>query len=106
MPNLNDIRAIANQALRDVDAIYDFLEHSRIVWRTFKAQVDEGLRITAEFVPTGTRIDQAGLVTLSLRYQDYLAEFTFRQFVSAFESFFFSFFHFLLRHNPWPLAKN
>jgi hypothetical protein len=38
--------------------------------------------------------------------REYLATFTFRQFVSAFEAFLFDFLHRLLLHNPWQFAKS
>ncbi len=37
--------------------------------------------------------------------REYLATFTFRQFVSAFEAFLFNFLHRLLLHNPWQFSE-
>ena len=68
--------------------------------------MEEGHKVTAENRATGTRIDQDGLVRLAPRYtRTYLATFTFRQFVSAFEAFLFNFLHRLLRHNPWQFSE-
>jgi hypothetical protein len=106
MPVADELKAIAERADRELDAVHDFFEHSKIVWRSFQILVDEGHRIDAENLATGTRIDQDGLVRLAPQYtREYLATFTFRQFVSAFEAFIFNFLHRLLLHNPWQFSK-
>jgi hypothetical protein len=106
MPVTDDLRAIAERADRELDAVHDFFEHSKMVWRSFQILVNEGHRISAENPATGTRIDQDGLVRLAPQYtREYLATFTFRQFVSAFEAFLFHFLHRLLVHNPWQFSE-
>jgi hypothetical protein len=105
MPVTDDLRAIAERADRELDAVHDFFEHSKIVWRSFQTLVDKGYRISAENRATGTRIDQDGLVRLAPQYTDeYLANFTLRQFVSTFEVFFFDFLNRVLVHNPWQFS--
>ncbi len=55
---------------------------------------------------TGTTIDQDGLLLLVPHYTtEYLATFTFRQFVSTLEVFLFEMLYLLLRHNPRQLAR-
>jgi len=106
MPVTEDLRVIAERADRELDAVHDFFEHSKIVWRSFQILVDEGHRISAENLATGSRIDQDGLVRLAPQYtREYLATFTFRQFVSAFEAFLFNFLYRLLLHNPWQFSE-
>jgi hypothetical protein len=106
MPVTEDLRTIAERADRELDAIHDFFEHSKIVWRSFETVVAEGHKISAENLATGTRIDQDDLVRLAPQYtREYLATFTFRQFVSALEAFLFNFLHRLLLHNPWQLSE-
>jgi len=106
MPVTEDLRVIAERADRELDAVHDFFEHSKIVWRSFQILVDEGHRISAENLATGSRIDQDGLVRLAPQYtREYLATFTFRQFVSAFEAFLSNFLHRLLLHNPWQFSE-
>jgi hypothetical protein len=101
-----DLRAIAERTERELDAVHDFFEHSKIVWLSFKTYVDQGHKISAENPATGTRIDQDGLVRLARQYtREYLAVFTFRQFVSTFEAFLFDFLHRLLLHNPWQFSE-
>jgi hypothetical protein len=106
VPVTDDLRAIGERADRELDAVQDFFEHSKIVWPSFQILVDEGHRISAENMATGTRIDQDGLVRLAPQYtREYLATFTFRQFVSAFEAFLFNFLDRLLLHNPWQFSE-
>src|SRR5947209_2660697 len=106
MPVTDDLQAIAERADRELDAVHDFFEHSKIVWRSFRVVVGEGHKVSAENPATGTRIDQDGLVRLAPQYtSEYLATFTFRQFVSAFEAFLFNFLHRLLLHNPWQFSE-
>lgn len=106
MPVTDDLRTIAERAQRELDSVHDFFEHSKIVWRSFQILVDEGHRIAAENLATGTRIDQDGLVRLAPQYtREYLAAFTFRQFVSAFEAFLFNFLQRLLLRNPWQFSE-
>lgn len=105
MPVTDELRAIAEHADRELDAVHDFFEHSKIVWRSFQILVGEGHKVSYENLATGTRIDQDGLVRLAPQYtREYLATFTFRQFVSAVEAFLFNFLHRLLLHNPWQLS--
>ena len=106
MPVTDDLQAIAERADRELDAVHDFFEHSKIVWRSFQILVDKGHRIFTENLATGTRIDQDGLVRLAPQYtREYLAAFTFRQFVSAFEVFLFGFLCQLLLLNPWQFSE-
>jgi hypothetical protein len=106
MPVTDDLQAIAQHADRELDAVHDFFEHSKIVWRSFQILVDEGHKITAENLATGTRIDQDGLVRVAPQYtREYLAAFSFRQFVSAFEVFLFDLLYQLLLHNPWQFSE-
>lgn len=106
MPVTDDLRAIAARTERELDAVHDFFEHSKIVWHSFQIHVEQGHRIAAENPATGTRIDQDDLVRLAPQYTSaYLTTFTFRQFVSVFEVFLFNFLHRLLLHNPWQFSE-
>lgn len=106
MPIADDLRAIADRTNRDLDAVHDYFEHSKIVWLSFQFFVTAGHSVKSVNSETGTTIDEVGLSHLEPMYtSDYLATFTFRQFVSTFESFFFAFMHRVLQHNPWPFGK-
>lgn len=106
MPVTDDLRMIAERADRDLNAVHDFFEHSKLVWRSFEILVDQGHRVSDENQATGTRVDQDGLVRLAPVYaREYLANFTFRQFVSVFEVFLFELLHRVLVNNPWPFSE-
>ena len=101
----DDIQTIANTTNNELDAVHDYFEHSKIVWRYFQKVMDQGHRLVAVNTATGSKIDQDGLVRLAPQYtREYLAAFTFRQFVSTFELFLFTFLQRLLFHNPWQFA--
>src|SRR5262249_31773472 len=101
----DNLRAIADRAVRDLDAVHDFFEHSKIVWQSFRDIVDRGHTVVSQNRATGTTADQHDLVRLAPQYtREYLASFSFRHFVSAFEVFLFGFLHRLLLHNPWQFA--
>jgi hypothetical protein len=105
MPIGSDIQAILARAYRDLDATHDFFTHSQVAWRSFQDHVTKGYKFTSQNFATGTIIDQDGLVRLAAKYtEQYLATFTFRQFVSTFEVFLFDVLHLTLRHNPWQFA--
>ena len=107
MPLADDLRALADRTQRELDSVHDFFEHSKIIWRTFQVFVEEGHKVVAENLATGTSIDQDGLIALAPQYtREYLAAFTFRQFISTFEVFLFDFLYRLLLHNPWQFGKS
>ncbi len=102
----DDLRAIADASQRELDQVYDFFEHSKLVWNTFEDLVGQGHQVVFQSAVTGTAVDQTGLLDLASKYtREYLAAFTFRQFVSVFEVFLFDFLHRLLRHNPWQFGR-
>jgi hypothetical protein len=102
-----DLELIASSANRDLDAVYDFFEHSKVVWQSFGVFVSGGHTVSITTKGTGTTTDQAGLRALGPTYaREFLAMLTFRQFISTFESFFFDFLHRVLRHNPWQFARS
>jgi hypothetical protein len=106
MPVTEDLQGIAELANQQLDDVYDFYENSKVVWRYFQALVNEGHRVAWKNLATGSDIDQVRLVNLAPQYiRDYLATFTFRQFVSVFEVFLLDFLHRLLLHNPWQFAR-
>ena len=107
MPISDDLRALGDRASRELNAVHDYFEHSKIVWLSFQDFVDKGYIVHFTNLPTGTAIDQAGLLGLAPHYtRAYLATFTFRQFVSTFEVFLFDFLHRLLLHNPWQFSRS
>ena len=67
MPVTDELRAIAKRADRELDAVHDFFEHSKLVWVVPDPR-GQGHKIAAENLATGTRIDQDGLVRLAPQY--------------------------------------
>jgi len=65
MSVMDDLRVITERADSELNAVHDFFEHSKIVWRSFQILVGEGHKVSAENLATGTRIDQDGLVRLA-----------------------------------------
>jgi hypothetical protein len=101
-----DLQAIAGRARSNLDAVMDFVDHSKVVWEAFVQSVGQGHTTSFHSPITGTLIDQHGLVSLASQYQNkYLATFAFRQAVSTFETFLFEFLHRVLLHNPWQFAS-
>ena len=97
---------LAERTNRELDAVHDFFEHSKFVWDIFQLQVSRGYKAWVQDHATGSAIDQDELLRRAPQYmRRYLAVFTFRQFVSTFEVFLFSFLHRILLHNPWQFAK-
>jgi hypothetical protein len=107
MPVTDDLRAIADRANQDLDAVHDFFEHSKIVWQSFQILVDEGHTLNANNSATGTTINQTDLLARAPHYmRTYLVTFTFRQFVSVLEGFLFAFLQRVFEHNPWQFARS
>jgi hypothetical protein len=107
MSTTDDIQKLAEQTHRDLDTVHDFFHHSKTLWMSLRILVEGGQTLISNNAVTGNTLDQNGLLRLAPQYaKDYLATFTFRQFVSTFESFLFSLLQYLLRHNPWQFAKS
>jgi hypothetical protein len=107
MSTTDDIQRLAEWTHRNLDAVHDFFHHSRTVWTSLQILVDGGHALVSENVATGNTLDQHGLLRVAPQYtKDYLATFTFRQFVSTFEVFLFDLLYRLLLHNPWQFARS
>jgi hypothetical protein len=61
MPVTDDLQAIGERADRELDALHDFFEHSKIVWRSFQILMEEEHKISAENLVTGTRATTFGV---------------------------------------------
>lgn len=103
----DDLRAIADRARRELVAVHDCFAQSVAIWDDFAERVRQGRALTMTNAVTGTTVDQHDLVRLAPDYLGrYLRVFTFKQFVSIFEAFFFDFLHRLARHNPRQFARS
>lgn len=102
-----DLRAVGDRARRDLIAVHDFFARSVAVWANFEVFVRQGHTFSHTNPATGNTVDQHELIHLTPDYlRRYLTVFTFKQFVSSFEVFFFDFLHRLARHNPWQFARS
>ena len=94
MPIADDIRAIGDRAIRQLDGVHDFFEHSKLAWETVKLAVEAGRQLTFESPATGSSVNQNDLLVRADQYtRDYLRTFTFRHFVTIFEGFLFELLH-------------
>jgi hypothetical protein len=99
------IRVLAERANRDLDAINNFVEHTTLVWRSFRLWVQEGKTLEATNLETGMRVNQSDLVNLSEHYKtEYLLALTFQHYVATFEAFLFDFLRALLANEPRHLS--
>ena len=86
----DDIRALRDRALADPNSIHDYYMDTRFAWRTVRRVVAAGSAFTIKNTVTGTVSTQRDLAVRSRGYvSGQLAEATFQQFISTFESFFF-----------------
>ncbi|MBY0232733.1 MAG: hypothetical protein K2W96_25920 [Gemmataceae bacterium] len=100
------LRAIADEAKRDLAAIYDYFQHTTHVWQTFRESVAAGHRVEVASAVAGGKIDQDALSALADAYlRKFLITSSLRDLVSVFESFLFRFLRRLLDRNAWQFAK-
>jgi hypothetical protein len=86
----DDIRALRDRAIADLNAIHDYYMDTRFAWRLVRKVVKSGHTFTNTNATTGTVSTQRDLAARSRGYvSGQLAEATFQQFISTFESFFF-----------------
>jgi hypothetical protein len=86
----DDIRALRDRALADINSIHDYYVETKVAWRIVDEVVASGHAFTIKNKTTGTVSTQRDLAARSRGYvSGQLAEATFQQFISTFESFFF-----------------
>jgi hypothetical protein len=86
----DDIRALRDRALADLNAIHDYYVDTKIAWQIVNKGVAAGNVFTIKNKRTGTVSTQRDLAARARGYvTEQLAEATFQQFISTFESFFF-----------------
>ncbi len=86
----DDIRALRDRAVGDLNAAYDYYTDTKIAWRIVHKLIEAGHTVTIRNLVTGTVTTQADLSGKARGYvAGQLAEATFQQFVSTIENFFF-----------------
>ena len=95
----DDLRALRDQALADLNAAHDYYTDTKAAWRIVQKVVEAGTTFSIRNATTGSVTTQADIAAKARGYvAGQLAEATFQQFLSVFENFFFD----LLR--LWLLA--
>jgi hypothetical protein len=99
MPLANQIRVLRDRVLADLNEAHDYYTDTQIAWDTVRRAIAAGHTFSVRNTTTGTVTTQADLAGKAQRYvAEQVAEATFQQFISIFESYFFE----LLR--LWLLA--
>lgn len=106
MALIDEIRALRERALTDLDVAYDYYIDAQIAWRLVCAVADSGYKFTFRNTTTGAVTTQADLSAKARGYvAEQLAEATFQQFIAIFESFFFDLLRCWLMAFPGSLSK-
>jgi len=97
----DEIEALAQRILAELDSVYDYKEHTTVIWRVFQRWVQQGHTVKSTNVDTGNVVTERDLVGLAQRYNsEYLLEFTFQHIVSLSETFIFDLLRLLLIDDP------
>jgi hypothetical protein len=94
----DDLQALRDRTLADLNAAHDYFTDTKSAWRIVRRVVKSGYAFTIEHRATGTVTAHSEVRGKSIRYVESLTQATFQQFLSIFESFLFD----LLR--LWLLA--
>lgn len=85
----DDVRALRDRTLAELAAAHDYYTHTRTVWNLFGSFIPPQGPFQIHNEMTGTIASRDELIALSKRYVDkQLAEATFLQFLTIFESFY------------------
>ena len=100
----DDIRALRDRALADLNAAHDYYADTKTAWRIVHKAVQGGQMFSIRNMVTGTATTHADLAGKAERYvAEQLAEATFQQFISIFENYFFDFLRLWLIAYPQSL---
>ena len=101
----DDVRALRDRILAELDAAHDYYADTKIAWRIVHKVVAAGATFTVRNVVTGSVTTQADLSAKARGYvAGQLAEATFQQFLSIFEDFIFDFLRLWLLAYPRSLV--
>ncbi len=105
MPLSEDLRALQERVVGELVAAHDYYTNTKFAWRIVQKVIDSNTKFTIRNKITGSVTDQTALSTHIEEYiQKELAEATFQQFISTFESFFFDFLRLWLTAYPRSLG--
>lgn len=98
------LQTLRDRTLTDLNAAHDYYVDSQIAWRIVHNVVQSGSMFTVKNSITGTETTHTSLISKSQGYvTKQLAEATFQQFISIFESYFFDLLHLWLMAYPQNL---
>lgn len=101
-----DIRALRDRVLADLNAIHDYYSDTKLAWRIVNQFVAEGKTITIKNPVTGTQTTEVELASKARGYMaQHLAEATFQQVVAIFEYFIFDLLRLWLLAHPQSLGQ-
>jgi hypothetical protein len=102
----DDLRALQGRALTELDAAHDYYVETILAWDLAQEFIATGRTFVARNPATGTETSAPALVGKARAYiSGQLAEATFQQFISIFESFFFDMLRLWLRAYPQSLGN-
>lgn len=101
----DDVRALRDRVLADLNDAHDYYTDTKIAWDTVRRIIGAGHTFSIRNMTTGTVTTQADLSSKARGYvAEQLAEATFQQFISIFENFFFDLLRLWLIAYPRNLA--
>ncbi len=101
----DDIRALRDRVLADLNGAYDYYTDTKIAWDILVQVIAAGHTFSIRNMTTGTVTTQADLTSKARGYvAEQLAEATFQQFISIFQNFFLDLLRFWLTAYPQSLS--
>src|SRR5438105_3861742 len=101
----DDLRALRDRVLADLNAAHDYFAETRIAWGIARKAIAAGHTFSIRNTTTGTVTTQTDLAGKARRYMaEQLAEATFAQFISIFENFFLDLLRLWLMAYPQSLS--
>jgi hypothetical protein len=98
---VDDLQALRNRALADLNAAHDYYADTTTAWDIVGKFVQGGQVFSVRYPTTGTVRTQAELAAKAQGYlAEQVAEATFQQFISIFENYFFDLLHLWLMAYP------
>jgi hypothetical protein len=106
VPLSEDLRALRDRTLADLNAAHDYYADTELAWKIVKEVIATGYKLSVRNTTTGTVTTETDLTGKARGYvAGQLAEATFQQFISVFESYFFDLLRLWLRAYPQSLGN-
>jgi hypothetical protein len=102
----NDIRALNDRVLADLNSAHDYYRDTKIAWDIVRQVIAVGHTFSIRNMTTGTVTTQVELAGKARGYvAEQLAEATFQQFISIFEIFFLDLSRLWRTHEAWAARR-